>query len=97
MKRYARVEFVNAEQWINCEEPLDDIEEFADEVIETALVDVTRKVYVVRVGANGEPHQIRCTDWVLHLNDGTLEVLSDTMFRSMFIDADKANALLEGR
>lgn len=97
MKRYARIEYIDAEQWINCEEPIEGIEEFADELIETALVDVTRKVYVVRVGAKGTPHQIRCTDWILHLNDGTLEVLSDTMFRSMFIDAEKANALLEGR
>jgi len=95
MKRYARIEFITAEQWSDCNNPPDCVHEFAEEVIEHALINTTQAIYAVNTGQNKIEQQIRCGDWILHLNDGSLEILSDTMFRSMFIDADKANALLE--
>lgn len=90
MKRYARIEYIYAEQWSDCSEPIDGMVHFTDEVVETALVETTQPVYIVEVGREKVPQQIRCSDWILTLNDGTQEVLSDTMFRSMFIPAENA-------
>lgn len=94
MQRYARVEYVHAEQWSDCSKPLDCIRHMADEVVDTALVETTQPIYVVDVGPNNEAQQIRCSDWVVYLHDGTREVLSDTMFRSLFIKAEKMQELL---
>lgn len=95
MKRYARIEFVTAEQWSDCHKPPDCVREFMQETVEYSLVETTQALYVVHTGVNKVEQQIRCGDWILHLNDGSLEVLTDTMFRSMFVDADKASILLE--
>lgn len=95
MKRYARIEFVQAEQWSDCSKPIEGMTYYMEETIETALVETTQPIYVVHVGPNREPQQIRCSDWIVTLNDGTREVLSDTMFISMFVEADKAEKILE--
>lgn len=95
MKRYAKFEYVNAEQWSDCDNPPDAVFHYTDEVVETALVNTTQPVYAVNCGPSEVQTQIRCKDWILYLNDGTKEVMSDAMFSSTFIESDKLQKALD--
>lgn len=94
VRRYARIEFVQAVQWLE-EEPLDDMIHFSDEAVETALETSTRPVYVVNAGSNDEPQQIKWSDWIVYSNDGTKEVLPDPVFKSIFVNANQAKDMLD--
>jgi len=91
MKKLYRVkQGVTAEQWLDEAKPLDDMEYLADENTENALSSTQKPIYTVETVSGVK--QILLTNWIVWYIHGGKNVLTDTVFKSLYELADEDEA-----